>query len=413
MLAGLAGCACPPVSSAPAGIHTANSCPVELPVVSRGTVEANLLSLPELPQEGGAAKPAPEYRALTAAQAQCLAASSAIGARLQNAELGISPGPRNRGVSLRQAVLGYTAQEVRNRSAGSALELYYHLAEAEGKADLLGQGIPQLEKAVRETREMTAQKLKPPVALDVWTRQLLTAQTDQVQADMTINQLNGELRRMLGLSACGDQWRIWNPEPYDVTDSSIDVDAAVAEGLARRPELLLLRTLSQQLDPASLPAARDMLRSVYPLLGGSVQPGTLSMLKIVAALQQHAGDLSEVEVRRGQLSQYLAEREAAVADEIRQAAAAVGYHANLVALAWAREKSWEEKLRDVESRQKQGLAPSAEVTSTTLDVLKSRSEVIQEVMGWHIARVKLKQAQGLLASECGAWSAAVTSSYCR
>src|SRR5262249_16825248 len=152
-----------------------------------------------------------------------------------------------------------------------------------------GQGITQLEKAVRETRDMTAQKLKPPVALDVWTRQLLTSQSDQVQAEMTITQLNSELRRILGLTACGSDWRIWNPEKYNVTDTPINVDAAIAEGLAERPELLLLRVLIQDLSPESLPTARDLLRSVNPLLGGTPRPMTL--LKIGAILHASGVDL--------------------------------------------------------------------------------------------------------------------------
>ena len=137
--------------------------------------------------------------------------------------------PRRRAAPRRAHL--FRAQELRNRSAGGALEIYYHLAEAEGKADLLAQGIAQLEKAVRETQDMLGQKLKPPVALDVWTRQLLASQADQVTADMTINQLNGDLKRLLGLTDCGEGWRIWNPENYDVTDAPIDAQAAVAEAL--------------------------------------------------------------------------------------------------------------------------------------------------------------------------------------
>lgn len=295
--------------------------------------------------------------------------------------------------------------EIRNRTAGAALEAYFHLAEAEGKADLLAQSLTQLDRAVRETRDTTAQKLKPPVALDVWTRQLLTAQGDQIQAEMTIEQLNGELRRQCGLADGGDGWRIWNPEPYDITDAPIDVDAAVAEGLAMRAELLLLRLLLQELDAGTLPAARELLRSVQPLLGGLSQS---PIVKTLSALPGHLGERSELATRRRQLQEYMAEREAAVAEEIRQAATALRLRTQLVAVAWAREKSWEEKGKEVQARQQQGLASFAEMTSTTLELLKSRGEVIQEVMAWHIARAKLRQAMGLLAAECAGGAG-----YCR
>ena len=388
--AGLAGCATP----APNAPHGASSSPLAttLPAVPRGSVEANLRTLPALPDGPPSpdVRPAPTYRALTASECQCLAAAAVVPARLQAAETGLV---RGNGAALRQAVLAYTAQELRNRAAGAALEIYYHIAEAEGKADLLSQGVTQLDRMVRETRDMAAQKLKPPVALDVWTRQLLTMQSDQVQADMTLTQLNSELRHLLGLRDCGDPWRVWNPDKYDVTDSPFNVDAAVAEGLARRPELLLLRVLIQQLGAGNLPAARDLLRSVHPLLGAARHP---VLTKIVTILHLPIENGAELATRRQQLAEYLVEREAAVADEIRQAAAGIQSHARLTALAWARERIWEEKVKDVESRKQQGLAPSAEVTSTTLEMLKARGEVIQEAMAWHIARVKLSQAQGLL-----------------
>src|SRR5258708_38435586 len=86
---------------------------------------------------------------------------------------------------------------------------------------------------------------------------------------MPIAQLNAELRRLCDLPDGVDGWRIWNPEPYDISDAGIDVDTTVAEGLARRPELLLLRLLLQELDAGTLPAGRDLLRSVQPLLGAS------------------------------------------------------------------------------------------------------------------------------------------------
>ena len=44
---------------------------------------------------------------------------------------------------------------------------------------------------------------------------------------------------------------------------------------------------------------------------------------------------------------------------------------------------------------------SACLTPTVSALAQAQGELIQEVMAWHIARAKLKQAQGLLALECG------------
>jgi hypothetical protein len=404
LAAGLAGCMGPHSRPCDAG-HS----PDELPLAERGSVEANLHTLPPVPADPTSPEhlAAPPYRALTAGQCQCLAVAAAVPAGLQDeeAELAVARSRhkwvREHGAALRRDVLGYTSLELRNRAAGTALELYFHIAEAEGKIDLLGQALTTLDQAVRETKRMTDQKLKPPVALDVWTRQSLTMQGDRWQADMTITQLNGELRRLLGFSDAGDGWRVWNPDTYDVIDTPIDVEAAVAQGLARRAELLLLRRVLQELDADNLTAARDLLQTIHPLLGAS-HPAVSILTKVLAILHLHHGDRGELEVRRRQLAEYLHERELAVADEVRQAAAGVKYHYTLAGLALEREKSWEAKEKEVRSRQGQGLTSFAEVASTTLETLKARADVIQEVMAWYIAHAKLRQAQGLLVAECAA-----------
>src|SRR5260370_28820052 len=131
MLAVLAGCGGCLRSTRP---QSAGENPVELPEIARGSIEANLRGLPALPQRDGIPSlelpPSPSYRALTPTQCHCLAVNAAVPARMQDEEGGLVR--RQRGAELRRAVLSYTATEIRNRSAGSALEIFYHLAEAEG-----------------------------------------------------------------------------------------------------------------------------------------------------------------------------------------------------------------------------------------------------------------------------------------
>src|SRR5262249_46901160 len=124
-LAGLAGCAT-------SGGWDDRFSPV-LPTVPRGTVEANLRTLPSLPpRDSSQTPPTHPYRALTATECQCLAAATVVPPRLLEDEAGLL-GTHGRAAFVRQAVLTFTATEIRNRTAGAALEAYYHLAEAEGK----------------------------------------------------------------------------------------------------------------------------------------------------------------------------------------------------------------------------------------------------------------------------------------
>lgn len=392
--AGLAGCA-HRAGSGPTAVGT-----MTLPPAHRGRVESQIERLPTAPAAGVDAQPfpTPPYRALTASQAQCLAAAHAPLARLHMTEGGAAGRFHRRSSDLRRDVLAYTAEEIQNRSAGAALELYYRIAEAEGKADILNESLAALDAVIKETRDLIARALKPPVPLDVWEQQSLRMRADKLQAQMTIDQLNGELRALIGVDD-GERWRVWNPERYDVTDAAVDVEAAVCDGVARRPELSLLRRLTRDLSPATLDAAADMMRSLSPLLGAG-GAGCPCLSKIVALLALRRAGRGELEQRRGQLTDYLGQREAAVAEEVRQAAAALVYRGRIVALSWERERWREKNLRDIRGRQQQGLASFAEVASTMLEWHKARAEVVQEVMAWHIAGAKLRQAQGTLAAEC-------------
>src|SRR5207244_652523 len=47
-----------------------------------------------------------------------------------------------------------------------------------------------------------------------------------------------------------------------------------------------------------------------------------------------------------------------------------------------------------------GIASFAEVAAVRLEWFRARGDIVKEVMGWEIARVQLKLAQGVLALEC-------------
>src|SRR5215203_6176916 len=94
MLTGLAGCQHLPRTQFPATPQ------FEPPVVSRGSVGAAIKTLPQLPTVDGVVTPEPlpslPYRALTAAQCQCLAAAAATPAQMHDEESGLVRSPRLR-----------------------------------------------------------------------------------------------------------------------------------------------------------------------------------------------------------------------------------------------------------------------------------------------------------------------------
>lgn len=402
-LLGLAGCSQTGSCVRSAGTH---SSPVgELPAVPRGSVEGNLRGISSLPSAETSSAPSlqlPPYRALTDRQCQCLAVAASVTARLQELEGGLLARDGKRRpclcwrprlgaastIALERDLLTQASLEAANRSAGAALEMYYRLGEAEGRADLLVEGLAAAREALDKARGMERQQLRPPVEAAVFHRQVLALRAEQVQLRLSITRLNEDLRRLLGLPDCPDGWRIWNPEEYRIEGGPLDVEAAVACGLARRPELVLLRLAVSGLNAGSVPAARQMLKAVHPLLGLDA-PGS-----------RRGGE--EVGVRRKQLEEYLRQRERAVADEIRQAARDVRGRAQLAALTRERVLSWRTKVQDLRGRGQRGLAGFAEITAAVQEWLKARGDLIQEVMAWNIARTRLRQAQGILALECTA-----------
>src|SRR5207245_11422249 len=98
-------------------------------------------------------------------------------------------------------------------------------------------------------------------------------------------------------------------------DPTSYVQAAAAEALARRRESLLLRLDAQELSAGNLPAARDLLSSVHPMLGLAPHPGIQILENVLAILHIPIGNVAELEARRRQIDEYLLQREAAVADE--------------------------------------------------------------------------------------------------
>jgi hypothetical protein len=387
----------------------------ELPVVPRGDIRPDLSGLPATLAAYQAAtptEPAPPYRALSAQECQCLAVAASAEGNLREQERqsvnggagkhhGLCGGDKQELATVRDTVLMFSALEARNQSAAKALEYYYQLAEAEAKTDLQRQARGRLEDALAKTRDLLRKGLRSEQEVGAFYRRLIDVQAEGVQLEVSVPKLNSALSQMLGFPAC-NELRLWPCEDFRVLGDPIDLEAAVAVGLANRAELQLLRSLRQQLDAATLPAVRQVLQAADPLLGMAKKPGPCPLLgKLLAACRCTGKDDEELEARRRQLDQALADRERAVAQEVRRAVYTVRGQVELVITAQERVASYEAKVRDLEEGEAKGSVAYPEVTTARLEWLKARGDLAKEVMAWEIARVDLKKAQGLLPLECG------------
>jgi hypothetical protein len=379
-----------------------------LPEVERGQITPAIDDVPELESRDLALRceARPRYRALTPAEAQCLAADeSPLGTLLsdERAALRDSPGlchGNERAVAVMRRALTHAAAEARNASAGDALKAYYHLVEAEGLHDLALDSRQTLGTALAELDTLRQRGITiPPTAGEV-ERQQIELDQQTVAGELAILQLNNALRELTGLRSGDDTQRFWPVAELKVVAEPIDLDAAVTEGLQWRPELNLLRYVERQLDRETLPVARQVLSGVTGILGSQPPTKRCSLTPLAFILCGSQGDADELVARRRQLHQYRRDREQAVAAEIRQAVYTVEARLKQVAVAKRRLTAMRQQATDAAERQQAARGNFVEVAVAELTAIQAQADLLSAVVAWELARVELREAQGMLIFEC-------------
>jgi outer membrane efflux protein len=391
--------------------------PATLPDTTRGSLEPDAKTVPQFPVDGENSGNAAHYRLLIARDCQCLAVQHAplasTLARDRQALADAHPCCQHpivhlllpchcddRASKLKQCILYYAELEARNRSAGAALELFYRIAEFEVKDDLLAAGIAAVGGGYDQAKSVADQGFKLPIELESLHRQQLDARADRVRVQAALTEFNGKLKGLIGQSDLPFCERLWPGADFAISLAPIDADAAIQTALAERAELKLLRTLNCELDARTLPVIREFLKGLNAALGAqalSNSPLGRMVDSVKLLLTRHA---LEKALRSGQIEQLLAEREKAVADEVRQAIAQINAQGQLVDLERQRVLAWQARVQEVEDRLGQGESTFLDLLSAKLDWYKARASLTAGIMGWHRAQVQLRLAQGVLVMEC-------------
>src|SRR5262249_50268078 len=140
-----------------------------------------------------------------------------------------------------------------------------------------------LRDAVQQTEALLAKGLKSPIDLPVVQRQLLDAATQAQQASLAISQLNGQLQNLLGFDVHAGEWLIRPTTGVGVVPCTLNVETEVARGLANRAELLMLRSLLQQLDETTLSEVRKLMQAQSGLVALTAPSVTI---KVVVKLER-------------------------------------------------------------------------------------------------------------------------------
>jgi hypothetical protein len=413
LLAGTAGCSlcrrhctsCTPEPVEPA-----------LSAIERPALEPDLLQLAQSLQPvtpAGDTAAASTYRVLSPKQCQCLAAEHAPTANAMDSKRRSLAEKRANACALcnhhksdeqsafQESMLLYSALEIRNDFSGQALEWYYQIAGAEAKADLVNSSLERGRDTLARMERLRKQGIRLPAPIEEYQRQIVSLQLEQAQNQLVIDQLNSKVRQAMAF-APEHRWRFW-PDPGAPvgTETIADVEAAVHLGLEQRPQLLLLRSMIANLNRNTLSSARTMLSTLSPLLGMASSPACKVLGWVGKILHIQPGLDDEVEKVRAQLTDYLRERERMVSAEIREAAYEVRARREVTILAREAADHWRERIKDLEKQQSQGMPVFADLTTAHMEWNKARGEVVKEFLGWKIAAMKVKKAQGILPAECG------------
>lgn len=389
-----------------AGPASADGCRTDppLPPAVPGPIEPDAATLPAAPEPP--VEPSHRYRLLREGDTQCRAVRAASVANLLDREheqmardhpahalYRCEVPPKDaRAWQLRRTVLHYAALDDRNRAAAQALPLYFKLAELEAQIGLLQLSRDDIAGAIRKSDELSRKGFRLPTDPGGLRRQLLDTEADLVRARAGLADVNGRLRELLGVCDLSPDEYLWPAIEVPVSFEPVDAEAAVAVAMCKRPELLVLRELAHDPDGQTVPVVREYLHAVSPLVG-------VGPVKLLVALKSADG---EKDLREGQVRQLLADRERAVAAEVRRAVADLNAKSRLVALSRERVLSADVTRRDAEQKAERAGGSFLEVLTAHLDWYKARNQLTVDVMAWHAARAKVREAQGVFVWECGA-----------
>lgn len=372
-------------------------------LVAPGQIKPDVKALPALETDGETveAAAADEYRELQPEQAQCLAAANSTLGNLLSKEssMAMTTNTDRRGspgsdAPARRDVLACRAVEERNRSAATALRLFYSLSEAEANRVWLEKSLAEAKHTVGSLQKVKEQGLPIAAEARAFERQQVELLDQDAQLRSSIDQLNGQLRSLIGLD--DDQTPLWPAADLNVTGDPTDVEEAVRVGLANRPDLAMLRMMSGSLDTDTLPAARSGLQQVDPMLGSSGRA-----TRLLSRKSKETSNAKELPSRQSQLSQLQTDRRRAASEEIRQKARAVDTRVRQVILAEENRKLRQQQLDRLTQKRAADGVTAFEVSKAQLELFRAESDLVSKAVAWKTAQVELKESQGLLAKECG------------
>jgi hypothetical protein len=170
------------------------------------------------------------------------------------------------------------------------------------------------------------------------------------------------------------------------------LDEVVGIALAQRADLAALRVAASDSGSA---AARALLGTTSAGLGLAGRAGGLcSLIHFRAAADEAAA-------RGDQLQSAIADKQRSIRHEVAQAIATIDGRLNQVALSQQRVDALRLHMENLQRTSAGVAGASFELRRARLAVMAAEQDVFHDVIEWKIGVVKLREAEGELAIDCG------------
>lgn len=398
---GVIGCACPRGGCGVPGTPCA-PCNNELAVPEQ--VVPEFVSLASVETVVPLPAPTESYQLLDSLTCQCRAATNLTAANLVElerywAKIVISCDTKNvrENFCLDRDLLALRATGLRNEAAGAALRAFYQLAGVETQKHYLLQGIDESERTLQRIDQLESKGIELPGKVDrsAILSQIAELEDKKLELDFLRIQLNGQLQKLTGCPL--DEYTFFWPQlDWQPDLLPVDVECELAEGLTTRSDLRGLALVLCQLEKNTLPVARGVLKFAESTVG-TVEPQN----GVIHWLRCRKCNDTELPVRCRQLSLFYTDTEQTASAEIKGAAYKIGLQQQRVVAAQSLVEQLNAQLRELEKTRDIDDISIFEISNARAGIYTAQSKLLEQVVALKIARVALREAQGMLAVECG------------
>ncbi|HEX4148538.1 MAG TPA: TolC family protein [Pirellulales bacterium] len=338
------------------------------------------------------------YLLLLPNECRCRAASQADVAALLEIErvLGMqvaasSCADKRHLAAIQQQLLRLRADSRRNEAASRALTAFYQLAAAEAACDATDRSVNEVRRMIADHERIKQLTGQSPPDINSLAQREIEILNQRAEAFISVTRLNLQLRRMLAIDPA-DSRAIWPKADLSPIAQPLDVDSARGFALAQRSELQSLRLILSSLGPDTLPLARAAVAQQDSALGTAAPACWI--------LHPDLAD-RELAARRQQLGRSLAAAQQAIADEIHGLVLDVQMNLRQVAAAKQNLEYRQHDFSGLQAKHAVDAATAFDLAAAQLAVIQAEHELISRAVDWRIAEVRLREAEGCLAIDCG------------